>query len=129
DAGGGAVREAEGQASTIRPQASGLHDQASGLRPQASGLGEVRDLDAGLAGVRDGLALIALPARVAPAAAIVAAAEAQPVVAWSTEERTIVGIGVARELRASGPDRFAALVAAARALDFRPEARGLNPEA
>jgi len=58
---------------------------------------------------------IAFPAPVAPAAAL--AALRGPVVAWTSREQTIVGLGVACELRGHGEARWQELVAAARALE------------
>ncbi len=57
------------------------------------------------------------PANV-PAARLIAAFQA-PLVAWSSRDITIVGIGVAHELRGHGPTRWRDLIAAARTLTNR----------
>jgi isochorismate synthase len=66
------------------------------------------DLDAGLAVARRQAAFtfIALPAPVVAAPAIVSAWRALPVVAWSSHALTIVGVGVAHELRGQGAARW-----------------------
>jgi menaquinone-specific isochorismate synthase len=64
------------------------------------------------------LTFVALPAPVASAAAIVDAFRDQPRVAWSSGELTLVGVGCARELRGSGPDRWTQIVRAARELEI-----------
>jgi menaquinone-specific isochorismate synthase len=66
------------------------------------------DLAAGLAVARKqaGFTCIALPAPVVAAPAIVTAWQAQPLVAWSSHALTIVGAGVAHELRGQGPSRW-----------------------
>jgi isochorismate synthase len=79
-------------------------------------------LDAGLAiAARGGaeLVLIALPAPVASAAALLAAWPDEPAVAWTAGELSLVGIGVARELRGAGAARWDQIVAGARALAVR----------
>jgi len=75
-------------------------------------------LDAGLAlaGRGAGLTFVALPAPVASAAAIVDAWPEAPVVAWTAGELSLVGVGVARELRGSGADRWDQIVQRARSL-------------
>jgi len=88
---------------------------------------DVRHSDAtlgrGLAAARrtDAITRIGFAAPVAAPAAVLAAFPAAPVVAWSSRERVIVGIGVARELRASGDGRWDELVAGARATELGPE--------
>jgi isochorismate synthase len=76
-------------------------------------------LGAGLAAATTarGLTFIALPAPIVPAAAIVAAWRSAPVVAWTARELSLVGVGVARELRGRGPARFDEVIAAARDLE------------
>ena len=76
-------------------------------------------LDAGLAIARasTGLTCIALPVPVVASAAIIAAWRAAPVVAWSHGDTALVGVGIARELRGSGPERFAQVVAKAKELE------------
>jgi menaquinone-specific isochorismate synthase len=64
----------------------------------------------------DGLTFIALPAPVAPAAAVVDALADQPRVAWASGELTLAGVGSARELRGTGADRWDELVRGARGL-------------
>lgn len=75
-------------------------------------------LDAGLAiaARADGLTYVALPAPVLPAAAIVDELRDQPIVAWSSSELTLVGVGIARELRGTGRARWAEVIAAAHAI-------------
>ncbi len=76
-------------------------------------------LDAGLAIARTsaGITCIALPVPIGASAAIIAAWRSAPLTAWSTSEQAYVGIGIARELRGEGPDRFAQIVAAAKHID------------
>ena len=76
-------------------------------------------LDAGLAIARasTGITCLALPVPVVASAAIIAAWRAAPLVAWSHGDTALVGVGVARELRGTGPDRFAQIVAQARELE------------
>jgi menaquinone-specific isochorismate synthase len=64
--------------------------------------------------VQQGWSFVALPAPVVPAAAIVAAFRSAPLVAWSSRELTLVGVGVAHELRGRGDARWHELVAAAK---------------
>jgi menaquinone-specific isochorismate synthase len=73
------------------------------------------DLDAGLAVARRqaGFTFIAMPAPVVAAPAIVSAWRAHPVVAWSAHALTIVGVGVAHELRGEGALRWRDVVGAA----------------
>ncbi|MDB4959020.1 MAG: isochorismate synthase [Myxococcales bacterium] len=75
-------------------------------------------LDSGLAAARqaNGLTAIAFPAPIVAASAIIAAWRAAPAVAWSSRDLTIVGIGVAHELRGSGQARCDEIVAGARRL-------------
>jgi len=63
------------------------------------------------------LTFIALPAPLASAAAIASALRDQPRVAWSAGDLALAGVGCARELRGSGPDRWIEIVRAARGLD------------
>jgi len=79
-------------------------------------------LEAGLAIARRarGITFVALPAPVAPAPALVAACRAASLVAWSSNELTIVGIGAARELRGRGEARWTDVIAAARTLEAGP---------
>ncbi len=73
------------------------------------------ELEAGLATARrvHGWTYIALPAPVVAAPAVVAAARSASIVAWSSQTMTLVGIGVARELRGSGASRWRDVVSAA----------------
>jgi isochorismate synthase EntC len=73
-------------------------------------------MSAGLAiAVRsDGLTFIALPAPVAPPAAVIDALPDQPRVAWASGELALAGIGSARELRGTGEGRWDELVRGAR---------------
>ncbi len=75
-------------------------------------------LDAGLAVAEaaDGLTYVALPAPVVTAAAIVDELRDQPLVSWTASDLTIVGVGIARELRGSGTARWAEVIAGAHAI-------------
>jgi menaquinone-specific isochorismate synthase len=77
------------------------------------------ELDAGLAIARKqaGWTFVALPAPVVAAPAAVAAWRSAPVVAWSSRTLTIVGVGAACELRGSGAQRWAEVIAAARRIE------------
>ena len=70
---------------------------------------DLRDLE-----VEQGWSFVTLPAPVVPAAAIVAAFRSAPLVAWSSRELTLVGVGVAQELRGRGDARWSELVTGAR---------------
>ena len=65
----------------------------------------------------DGLTFIALPAPVAPAAAVIDGLGDQPRVAWASGELTLAGVGMARELRGAGADRWDELVRGARGVE------------
>jgi menaquinone-specific isochorismate synthase len=65
----------------------------------------------------DGLTFIALPAPIAPAAAVIDALPDQPRVAWASGELTLVGVGMARALRGTGAERWDELVRDARELE------------
>jgi menaquinone-specific isochorismate synthase len=65
----------------------------------------------------DGLTFIALPAPIAPAAAVIDGLVDQPRVAWASGELTLAGVGCARELRGTGADRWDQLVRGARGLE------------
>ena len=75
---------------------------------QAFPLEAEHELDAGLALARRqaGFTCIALPAPVVAAPAIVQAWRGVPLVAWSSRALTIVGVGIAHELRGSGATRW-----------------------
>jgi menaquinone-specific isochorismate synthase len=95
-----------------------------GATALASSSGEDRPLDdhlldAGLAVARvsTGITCIALPVEVVSSSAIIAAWRSATMTAWSTSDQAYVGIGVARELRGEGPDRFAQVIAAAQLID------------
>ena len=62
-----------------------------------------------------GVAFIAVPAPVVTAAALVNAWPDRAIVAWTTSELTLVGIGVAHELRGHGANRFREVVDGAHA--------------
>jgi len=70
---------------------------------------DLRDVE-----VQQGWTFVAMPAPVVPAAAIVAAFRSAPLVAWSSRDLTLVGVGVAHELRGRGDARWAELVAGAK---------------
>ena len=82
-------------------------------------------LDVALASAANarGLSFIALPAPVVPAAAIVAAWRAAPIVAWSARGQSFVGVGVARELRGRGAARFDEVIAQARSIEVAAAGR------
>lgn len=75
-------------------------------------------LDAGLAVAEkaDGLTYVALPAPIVTAAAIVDELRDQPLVSWTASDLTIVGVGIARELRGTGAARWAEVIAGAHAI-------------
>ena len=75
-------------------------------------------LDAGLAiaARSEGMTYIALPAPLVTAAAIVEELRDQPLVSWSSTDLTIVGVGIARELRGRGRARWAEVIAGAHAI-------------
>ncbi len=75
-------------------------------------------LDAGLAiaATRDALTFIALPVTVVAAPAIVDEFRDQPLATWTSGDLTIVGVGVARELRGKGAARWAEVIAGAHAI-------------
>lgn len=75
-------------------------------------------LDAGLAiaVTRDALTFIAFPVPVAAAPSIVDEFRDQPLATWSSADLTIVGVGVARELRGRGAARWAEVIAGAHAI-------------
>lgn len=62
----------------------------------------------------DAVTCIALPVAGGADAAIVAAWPSAPMVVWSSADTTVVGVGVARELRGSGNTRYADILAEAR---------------
>jgi menaquinone-specific isochorismate synthase len=74
----------------------------------------------------DALTCVAMPAPAIDAAQLVDAWRDGPVVAWTSRDLTIVGMGIARELRASGPARWRDIAAQARALRVRGPARFLG---
>jgi menaquinone-specific isochorismate synthase len=73
--------------------------------------------------VQHGWSFVALPAPVVPASAIVAAFRSAPLVAWSSSELTLVGVGVAHELRGRGDSRWSELVAAAKQISGSGQVR------
>jgi menaquinone-specific isochorismate synthase len=77
-----------------------------------------RDLAAGLANATatDAITVIALPAPIVAPAAIVDAWPDVPLAVWTQGELTIAGVGIARELRGSGEQRWTDVVAQARAM-------------
>lgn len=70
----------------------------------------------GVASRSEGITFIALPAPVLPAAAIVDEFRDQPLAAWTASDLTVVGVGVARELRGTGRARWAEVIAGAHAI-------------
>jgi len=76
-------------------------------------------LDAGLAIARtsNALTFIALPVPVVSAPALVAAWRSAPIVAWTSGATSMVGVGIARELRGTGSARFADVIDAARTIE------------
>ena len=87
-------------------------------RPQAWATSDALAAGLAIAARATALTFIALPAPVTAAAAIAGALRDQPRVAWSSGELTVAGVGAARELRGSGPDRWAAIVGAAGELEI-----------
>ena len=77
-------------------------------------------LDAGLAIARasTGLTCIALPVPQVASPAIVAAWRSAPLVAWSSGDTALVGVGIARELRGVGEHRFADVIAGAKQIEL-----------
>jgi len=75
-------------------------------------------LDAGLAiaATRDALTFIAVPVPVMAAPAIVDEFRDQPLATWTSSELTLVGVGIARELRGRGAARWAEVIAGAHAI-------------
>jgi isochorismate synthase len=63
-----------------------------------------------------GWTFIAMPATVTSTAALIAAGRTTPLVAWSAPGLTLLGLGVAAELRGHGDARWQELVTGARAL-------------
>lgn len=106
------------QAGPLGAAARARPEPGAGLEPEARAAAW---LDAGLAiAARSaGLVCIALPAPAASAAAILDAWRAEPAVAWSAGELSLVGVGVARELRGAGAARWDEVIAGARALPVR----------
>lgn len=86
-------------------------------------------LEAGLAvaGASAGLTFVALPAPVVGAPAIVDEFRDVPLVAWTAGSLTLVGIGVARELRGHGAARWAEVIAGAHAIATNTEDPGDEP--
>ncbi len=76
------------------------------------------ELDAGLAAARlaRGWSFIALYAPIVAAPALVAATRSGPLVAWSSHELTLVGMGAALELRGTGASRWRDVTEGARAI-------------
>lgn len=64
----------------------------------------------------DELALHAFTVPVCAAPALVAAFPSEPLVTWSTHDLTLVGIGIAREVRGTGVSRWDDVIANARAV-------------
>jgi menaquinone-specific isochorismate synthase len=77
----------------------------------------------------DGLTFLALPAPVAPAAAVIDGLPDQPRVAWASGELVLAGVGMARELRGAGADRWDELVRGARGLPVAGAVIGGEPAA
>ena len=94
---------------TVAAMPSGRVDAWAGSGALATGLA--------IAARSNALTFIALPAPVASAAAIAGALRDQPRVAWTSGELVLAGIGCARELRGTGPDRWIEIVRAARAVE------------
>lgn len=75
-------------------------------------------LEAGLAIARrcDGLTFVALPAPVIAPTAIVDEFRDAPLVSWASGDLTLVGVGIAREVRGRGEHRWAEVIASAHAI-------------
>ncbi len=77
---------------------------------------EVLDAGLAIASTRDALTFIAFPVSVATTSSIVDEFRDQPLATWSSSELTIVGVGVACELRGRGAARWAEVIAGAHAV-------------
>jgi len=86
-------------------------------------------LEAGLAVAArsEGLTFVALPAPVVAAPAILDAFRDAPLVSWTSEGLTLVGVGVARELRGTGARRWAEVIAGAHAIAVNMPDAGEEP--
>ncbi|MGE0401535.1 MAG: isochorismate synthase MenF [Kofleriaceae bacterium] len=84
----------------------------------AQGAQDLAALDAGLAIAQrcDGLTFVALPAPVIAPTAIVDEFRDAPLVSWASGDLTLVGVGIARELRGHGEQRWAHVIANAHAI-------------
>lgn len=89
----------------------------------AHGANDIAALDAGLAiAVRcEGLTFIALPAPVIAPTAIVDEFRDAPMVSWATNDLTLVGVGIAREVRGHGEHRWAEVIANAHSIATNTE--------
>src|SRR5262245_3336691 len=87
--------------------------------PEGSAEVDTAELDAGLATARRAHAwtFIALPAPCVAAPVIVAAARSVPLVAWSSHALTLVGVGVAHEVRGTGSTRWREVIDGARKIE------------
>jgi isochorismate synthase len=85
---------------------------------RADGPSLERALDAGLAlaAQRDALTFISLPVPVVAPASIVDEFRHGPLATWTASDLTLVGVGVARELRGTGAARWAEVIAGAHAI-------------
>lgn len=90
----------------------------SALREEQPHVPDWAWLDAGLAVAArsEGLTFIALPTPIVNASAIVDEFRESPLVTWTSHDLTLVGVGVARELRGSGRTRWAEVIAGAHAI-------------
>jgi len=101
-------------ATSARPSTFGL----TGLEGVVAASQIDTALDSGLAiaATRDAMTFIALPVAVVAAPAIVDEFRDQPLATWTSADLTIVGVGVARELRGTGAARWAEVIAGAHAI-------------
>jgi menaquinone-specific isochorismate synthase len=82
------------------------------------GAHDLAALDAGLAIAQrcEGLTFIALPAPMIAPTAIVDEFRDAPLVSWASGDLTLVGVGIAREVRGAGEHRWAQVIANAHAI-------------
>ena len=119
DTGDGGVVSA---AHDIAPRADGPVSRMSEPRIAtelaAAGAQDLAALDTGLAIAQrsEGLTFVALPAPVIAPTAIVDEFRDAPLVSWSSDDLTLVGVGIAREVRGHGDHRWAQVIANAHAI-------------
>jgi menaquinone-specific isochorismate synthase len=132
DTRGGRVNSA-----TTDPRPRNVLDSGTGRETQP--IAHVPDwgwLEAGLAVAArsDGMTFVALPAPVVAASAILDEFRDAPLVSWAAGDLTLVGVGIARELRGTGARRWAEVIAGAHSIasgvpDATDEPRDTMPTA